>query len=126
MPDSRVAPVPLVPALVLPKKTLWERVKDMASTAMVMAGVVGMFSTVVWFVAKPALASQFCTVAEAEQVKSRIDHHEAKQILHDLDTDKGMLRIEKRLGQIDSRLCLLLAGTKASTKERDACLGQDQ
>ena len=108
------------PPLVLPRKTLWERAKDLASTMTAIGAAVAIAGGVVWYVAKPAIDAQYCTVAHARTLEDRVDKHEIKQLATEADLAKALDRVGDRLKAIEAHLCLMAAGGKE--REIDKCL----
>jgi hypothetical protein len=103
-----------------PRKAPWERIKDLASSITAVSAAAALVLTVAWYVAKPAIDSQYCTVAHAAKVESRIEAHEVAQNGEARALAAQLASMARRLGTIELHLCLLVAGK--SSAEQAKCL----
>ena len=101
-----------------PRKAPWERVKDLASSVTAISAAAVVVLTVVWYVAKPAIDSQYCTVAHAAKVERRIEAQEVAQADESRALTAQLASMARRLGTIELHLCLLVAGKSAADQSK--------
>lgn len=101
-----------------PRKAIWERAKDLAGSITAISAAAALVLTVAWYVAKPAIDSQYCTLAKAERVESRIEAHELAQGKSDKAMAEELATVSRRLGAIETHLCILVAGPRPSEQAR--------
>lgn len=104
----------------LGRKSSWERIKDLAGSITAISAAAAVVLTVVWYLAKPVVDAQYCTVAHAAKVEARIEAHETAQARAERALAEELATMSRRLAAIETHLCILVAGPRPA--EQAKCL----